>query len=190
MLWIHAPSQKPTHTFSLSQKGSQKWVHIHTISICPIYTLLCVSRLRGNRRQLRAVGLPLVSQPAPPRRMGWRRALHVGERHSGTPRAWILSSLKQVSLCVIQEGLLQPCSSEAPIICQARILLEFLNAGAFRSLTQMFCSGLNQQCRNEYSIIVFLHNSPLDVVVARKKQTNLFPLPSVQTGLSVGKDFH
>lgn len=125
MLQIHAASQIPSHTFSLSQKGSQ--VHIHTISICPIDTLLCVSRLRGNRRQLRAVGLPLVAQPAQPRRMGWRRAQHVGARHSGTPRAWILSSLKQVSSCVIllqSQGLLQPSPSEAPVIRQTQIPLE------------------------------------------------------------------
>lgn len=125
MLRIHAPSQIPTHTFSLSQKGSQ--VHAHTISICPIDTLLCVSRLRGNRRQLRALGLPLVAQPTQPRRMGWRRVLHVGARHSGTPRAWILSSLKQVSLCVIplqSQDLLQPSPSEVPVIRQAQTPFE------------------------------------------------------------------
>lgn len=136
LLPVHAPFQIPEHIFSLSQKGSQ--VHIHNISICPIDTLLCVSRLRGNRRQLRAQGLPLVAQPAQPRRMGWRKALHVGARHSGTPRAWILSSLKQVSLCVIplkSQGLLQPSLPRKQLSYVRLKYHKILQSGSFRSLT-------------------------------------------------------
>lgn len=83
------------------------WVHGHFITSRSIdIGMLCVFRLRGSRRQLRVVKLPLVVSrplsrpPALPRRMGWRRAAPpAGVRSSGTLRVWTRSSLKQVSLC-------------------------------------------------------------------------------------------
>lgn len=109
----YTQKHKQPHTFSMKRS----YTLIHSISISPIDMLLCISRLRGNRRQLRGVGLPLVvpwqpsRQPALPRRMGWRRALHVGAMCSGTPRVWTRSSLKQVSLFVT------PIRSQGSLYC-------------------------------------------------------------------------
>lgn len=77
------------------------------------HALLCVSRLRGPRRQQRGMGLPWAAprpqpqapsqsrQGAPlPRRMGWKRGLPVIVRASGSPRLWTHVSQRQVSLCV------------------------------------------------------------------------------------------
>lgn len=83
------------------------------------HALLCVSRLRGPRRQQRGMGLPWVApRPQPqapsqgrqgallPRRMGWRRGLPVIVRASGSPKLWTRASQRQVSLCVCQLHLL------------------------------------------------------------------------------------
>lgn len=119
--WIFLGIPSPTLLFTKWQKKVTCVVLWDLEPGCSIpiptdwHALLCVSRLRGPRRQQRGMGLPWVAPQlrpqapsqgkggAPlPRRMGWRRGLPVIMRVSGSPRFWTRASQRQVSMCVCQ----------------------------------------------------------------------------------------
>lgn len=119
--------------FFISRNSMRTSFLIHILHLCEIWNqavpfhqmtpLLCVSRLRGSRRQQRGMGpLKAVPQPQPqaqshslnqcrqealqPRTLSQKMELPALARSSRSHRLWTPISQRQVSLCVCQPHLL------------------------------------------------------------------------------------